>query len=200
MQLCLQCVGQIFPWIVLQNEFTIARGIANVNIVSLVVSSILCYTLFEHKTAYKLLVNTAKLLIDVFKCERVSSLFYSKYGKRYVFAGLIWGAVAQEVAQFMLVGMLSHHSTISFDFEERMIGNTVQYAIHYDSFLRLVVMSGVSCLCQRCSVSRWRCDFIVFTLELANHIMYLMTGIYLWELLSSSIILALVQRYDAAYY
>lgn len=152
----------------------------------------LCYALLDHKTAYKLFTNTAKLFIGVFKCERVASLFYSTYGKNYVLAGIIWGAVAQEVAQFMLVGMLSHHSTISFNFEERMIGNTVQYTIHYDNFLRLVVMSGLAYLCQRCNVRRWRCDFIVFTLELANHIMCLMTGVYLWELLSGTIVLALV--------
>lgn len=151
-QFCLQCVGQIFPWVLLQEGFTVAHGIANINIASLAVSSALCYTLLRCDIAYKLLANIAKLLISVFKCERVSSLFYSKYEGNYVFAGLIWGAVAQEVTQFVLVGMLSHHSTISFNFEERMIGNTVQYTIHYDNFLRLTVMSGISYLCYRCNL------------------------------------------------
>ena len=93
-QFCLQCVTQVFPWVVFQDDFAIAHGIANVNLVSLIASTAACYTLLSYDIAYATLASMATMLVSVFNCERTVSLFYSKYKKNQVFAGLLWGTVA----------------------------------------------------------------------------------------------------------
>ena len=167
---------------------------------SLIVSSLACSFLLKHRVVYDVCVHITLLFTSIFKCEQISSLFYSKYKASYVFAGIVWGTMAKEAVQFLLVGALSHHLTISFDFEQRMVGNTVQYVIHYDYLFRILVMSCVSYVFSRLHVSKWKCDFVVFTLELSNHIMFLLTDVYLWQLSAGALIDRFVKQYEELYY
>ena len=83
-----------------------------------------------------------------------------------------------------------------------MIGNTVQYTIHYDNFMRLAVVSAFSYVCQWHHVSQWKCDFAVYFMELTNQMVAILSRqrTSLWELLSNAVISVLVRRYEMVYY